>query len=64
MTCNNHYTVEPSYNAVVGVHDFGQHCKRGALDVPISATRELLNNSEATGTVCWQHCLYTVYTAY
>ena len=34
-------TVEPRYNAVVGVHDFGPHCKRGALGVLISATREL-----------------------
>ena len=40
------YTVAPRYNAVVGVHDFGPHCMRGALGVPISATRELLNNSD------------------
>ena len=42
-------TVEPRYNAVVGVHDFGPHCKRGALGalgVLITATRELLNNSD------------------
>ena len=31
---------------VVGVHDFRQHCKLGALGVPISATRGLLNNSD------------------
>ena len=39
-------TVAPRYNAVVGVHDIGPRCKRGALGVPISATRELLNNSD------------------
>ena len=37
-------TVKPRYNVVVWVHDFGLHCTRGALGVPIS-TRELLNNS-------------------
>ncbi|KAI0222002.1 hypothetical protein LSAT2_026744 [Lamellibrachia satsuma] len=36
----------PRYNAVVGVHDFGPRCMRGALGVPVSATRELLNNSD------------------
>ena len=41
-----HGTVEPRYNAVVGVHDFGPRCTRGALGVPISATRKLLNNSD------------------
>ena len=60
------YTVEPRYNAVVGVHDFGPCCKRGALGVLISATRELLNNSDrrplqvhepCRSPVCLQHCL-------
>ena len=37
-------TVKPRYNAVVGVHDFGPRCTQGTLGVPISATRELLNN--------------------
>ena len=32
--------------SLVGVHDFGPRCKRGALGVLISATRELLNNSD------------------
>ena len=40
------HTVEPRYNAVVGVHDFRPRCKRGALGVLKSATRELLNNSD------------------
>ena len=40
------YTVEPCYNAVVGAHDFGRHCTRGRLSVPISAIRELINNSD------------------
>ena len=40
------YTVAPRYNTVVGFHDIGPRCKRGALGVPISATRELLNNSD------------------
>ena len=54
-------------NAVVGVHDFGPRCTRGALGVPISATRELLNNSDrrplhqvherCRSPVCLQHCL-------
>ena len=39
-------TVAPRYNAVVGVHDFEPRCKRGALGVLVSATRELLNNSD------------------
>ena len=39
-------TVAPRYNAVVGVHDIEPRCKQGALGVPISATRELLNNSD------------------
>ena len=39
------HTVEPRYNAVVGVHDFELRCTRGALRVTISATRELLNNN-------------------
>ena len=43
---NKLYTDAPRYNAVVGVHDIGPRCKRGALGVPISATRELLNNSD------------------
>ena len=40
------YTVEPRYNEVVGVQNVGLRCTRGALCVPISATRELLNNSD------------------
>ena len=58
--------VEPRYNAVVGVHDFGARRKRGALGVPISATRELLNNSDrrqlhqvherCQSHVCLQQC--------
>ena len=60
-----------------GVHDFGPHCTRGALVVPISATRKLLYNSDhhrctkskntVEATVCLQHCLicqYVVYRAY
>ena len=39
-------TVEPRYNTVIGVHDFRPLCTRGALGVLISATRELLNNSD------------------
>ena len=59
-------TVAPRYNAVVGVHDIGPRCKRGALGVPISATRELLNNSNrrplhqvherCRSPMCLQHC--------
>ena len=44
VQCYN-VTVEPCYNVVVGVHDFGPRCMRGASGVPISATRELINNS-------------------
>ena len=61
-----HSTVAPCYNAVVGVHDIGPRCKRGALGVPISATRELLNNSDrrslhqvhecCRSPMCLQHC--------
>ena len=60
-------TVEPRYNAVVGVHDCGPCCTRGALGVLISATRELLNNSDrrplhqvherCRSPACLQHCL-------
>ena len=46
FTAGLHNTVEPCYNAVVGVHDFGPRCTRGALGVLITATRELLNNSD------------------
>ena len=42
----NNSTVEPRYNVAAGVHDFGPCCTRSALGVPISATRELLNNSD------------------
>ena len=35
----NSLTVEPCYNIVVGVHDSGSRCTRGALGVPLSATR-------------------------
>ena len=63
-SCSNHYTeiksialrystVEPRYNAVVGVYDFGPRCTRGTLVVPISATRELLNS-------CDRHPLHQV----
>ena len=65
------------YNAVVGVHDFRPRCTRGALGVPISATRELLNNSDrcplhqvherCRSPVCLQHCpicQYAVYRTY
>ena len=38
-------TVAPRYNAVVGVHDIGPRCKRGALRVPVSATRGTTNNN-------------------
>ena len=34
----NQIKVAPRYNAVVGVHDIGPRCKRGALGVPVSAT--------------------------
>ena len=37
--------VEPSFNAMVGVHNFGPHCKQGVLGIPISATRGLLNKA-------------------
>ena len=67
-------TVAPRYNAVVGVHDFGPRCKRGALGVLISATRELLNNSDprplhqvhepCRSPVCLQHCLIRQYAVY
>ena len=70
------YTVEPRYNAVVGVHDFGPRCTRGALGVPISATRELLNNSDrrplhqvheccrSPVAVCLQQCLIRQHAVY
>ena len=68
------YTVAPRYNAVVGVHDSGPRCKRGALGVLISATRELLNNSDrrplhqvhepCQSPVCLQHCLIRQYAVY
>ena len=64
--CGKGGTVAPGYNAVVGVHDIGPRCKRGALGVPISATRELLNNSDCRplhqvqercpSPMCLQHC--------
>ena len=64
-------TVEPRYNAVVGVHDFGPCCMRGALGIPISATRELLNNSDRRPLhqvhecpVCLQHCLIRQHAVY
>ena len=67
-------TVEPRYNAVDGVHDFGPRCKRGALGVLISATRELLNNSDrcplhqvhepCRSPVCLQYCLIRQYAVY
>ena len=67
-------TVEPRYNAVVGVHDFGPRCKRGALGVLISATRELLNNSDrrplhqvherCRSPVCLQQSLIRQYAVY
>ena len=54
-------------NAVVRVHDFGPHCTQGALGVLISATRELLNNSDrrplhqvherCRSPACLQNCL-------
>ena len=66
------YTVAPRYNAVVGVHDIGPRCKRGALGVLISATRELLNNSDpctksmnaVEATVHLQHCLIRQHAVY
>ena len=45
--CQIQATFEPSYNAVVGVHDFGPRCTRGALGVLVSATRELLTTAIA-----------------
>ena len=67
-------TVERHYNAVVGVHDFGPRCTRGALGVLISATRELLNNSDrrtksmnavealcACSSLIRQHSVYGTY---
>ena len=64
-------TVEPRYNAVVRDHDFGPRCTRGALGVLISATRELLNNSDrrllhqahecCQSPMCLQHCLIRQY---
>ena len=70
VTC----TVEPRYNAVVGVHDFGPCCKRSALGVLISATREVLNNSDrrplhqvherCRSPVCLQQCLICQYAVY
>ena len=60
------YIVTPRYNAVVRVHDIRPRCKRGALGVPISAIRELLNNSDrcplhqvherCRSPMCLQHC--------
>ena len=68
------YTVEPRYNAVDGVHNFGPRCKRGALGVLISATREQLNNSDrcplhqvhepCRSPVCLQHSLIRQYAVY
>ena len=75
--CPTHITVEPRYNAVVGIHNFGPRCTQGALRVLISATRELLNNSDrhplhqaqerCRSPVCLQHsliCQYAVYGTY
>ena len=73
---HQHFTVKPRYNAVVGVHDFRLRCKRGALGVLKSATRELLNNSDrrplhqvlercrSPVAVCLQHCLIRQYAVY
>ena len=68
------FTVESHHNAVVGVHDFRPRCKRGALGVLKSATRELLNNSDrrprhqvqerCRSPVCLQHCLIRQYAVY
>ena len=68
------YTVEPRYNAVVGVHNFGPRCTQGVLGVPISATRELLKNSDrrplhqvherCRSHVCLQHCLILQHAVY
>ena len=67
-------TVASRYNVVVGVHDIGRRCTRGALGVPISATRELLNNSDrhplhqvqerCRSPVCLQHCLIRQHAVY
>ena len=56
------------------VHDFRPCCKRGALGVLKSATRELLNNSDChlrhqvqercRSPVCLQHCLIRQYAVY
>ena len=64
-------TVKPRYNAVVRVHDFGPRCKQGALGVPISATRGLLNNAISVpgtkntveATVRYPRSLYAVNVA-
>ena len=40
-----HDTVAPRYNALVGVHDIGPRCKRGALGFPVSATRGTTNSN-------------------
>ena len=68
------YIVEPRYNAVIGVHNFGPRCTQGALGVPISATRELLKNSDrrplhqvhecCPSHVCLQHCLILQHAVY